>query len=274
MTTKYNRKVNIDGSYRRCNGHTVVSELNDNLSSIEQFILKSDVLNKYFSPLPADSYHMTVFNVWSDGRVLPPAYAKIIKDREESIARSKLATEAETKKHDRCAKYDKEYYNKHPGYKRSPDVPEGMMDEKRSDISILRLPEFFWYPIMADIDDICKSDIQSNIKVRVKVRNNCDGVGLGVILELDEQTSVLLTNMRTKISKVVGHSDSNLVPHMTLAYRYRDIPTEELEIVNNEIRKLNEHISSITSNGVTFKPSRACWFGDMTRFLKSEDIFF
>jgi len=270
--TKYNKKVNDDGSYRPFFGYTVVADLKDNLPSIEESILKSDVLKKYFSPLPTDSYHMTVFNIWCGSQAPPPVYANILKDTEEEMVQMMIAVERQHEEYDRDAGDDKEaYYDKYPGHRRPP---KPIKVEKESFNSVLKLPGGFWFPIMHNVDNICRSDIPLDIKAAVKVRAGCNGVGLGVSLELDKPTSDLFTNTRVKISKEVGHCDSNLMAHMTLAYRYRDIPPEELEIVNSEIQKLNEHISSITSDGITFKPPRACWFRDMTEFLKSEDIFF
>lgn len=271
LPTKYNNKVNTDGTYRPFHGYTVVADLVEDLSSIEETISKSPLLNKYFSPLPSSSYHMTTFNIWSRGQQEPPVYANINKVVAEKITNVLMATEIRHQKHDREAGDDKEaYYNKYPGRERPPPS----LPFKRDRVSALERPEAFWFPIMNNIDEICQRDIPSDSKAVVKVRNHCNGVGLGVSLELDNVTSDLFTKTRIKISKEVGHDDSKLMSHMTLAYRYRDIPPEDLELVGVEIRKLNEHILKITSNGITFKGPRACWFRDMKEFIKSEDIFF
>jgi hypothetical protein len=61
-------KINSKGEYQPIYGYTVISMMNDlNVATrIEQFIKKSS-LHTFFSPLPAHTYHMTVFNIYVVG---------------------------------------------------------------------------------------------------------------------------------------------------------------------------------------------------------------
>ena len=64
-------KVNSKGEYTPFHGWTVISNLNCTLGFIERN-LRTSVLSKYFAPLPATSYHMTLYNIWCEGRTLLP----------------------------------------------------------------------------------------------------------------------------------------------------------------------------------------------------------
>ena len=60
----FNVKVNNDGSYRNFLGYTTLAMAKTDISFIENYIKNSPCLSKYYSALPASSYHMTTFNVW------------------------------------------------------------------------------------------------------------------------------------------------------------------------------------------------------------------
>jgi hypothetical protein len=65
MTLQYSSKVNIDGTWRKFPGWTVISSVLTDLKFLENLIIFNNVLNKYFSPLPSSSYHVTLYNIWS-----------------------------------------------------------------------------------------------------------------------------------------------------------------------------------------------------------------
>lgn len=75
-------KVNQKGEYTPFHGWTVISNLNNNLNFIENY-LKNSILAKYFSPLPASSYHMTLYNIWCNGRNLLPQQKQYLKEHKE-----------------------------------------------------------------------------------------------------------------------------------------------------------------------------------------------
>lgn len=58
-------KVNHQGKYTPFHGWTVISELKEHLGFIEHYI-RNSTMGKYFTSLPADSYHMTLYNIWSE----------------------------------------------------------------------------------------------------------------------------------------------------------------------------------------------------------------
>lgn len=67
----YNAKITIGGVYLPFYGWSVVSMVKDNaLCFLEAEIKGSSILSKYFSALPATSYHVTICNIWSNGRPL------------------------------------------------------------------------------------------------------------------------------------------------------------------------------------------------------------
>jgi hypothetical protein len=107
----------------------------------------------------------------------------------------------------------------------------------------------------------------------VLTRDDCIKRGvLSVGIILDKETSDILTDLRNKISKHVGHGDDGLIPHMTLAYRYKDIPASEIEYVNKEVERMNKHITEVSKNGITFYKPFASWFPDMTEFASHKDL--
>lgn len=67
---KFNKKINTNGEYRQLHGWTVICDIKNDMKFIENYIKHNNVLSKYFSPLPQSSYHITLYNIWSNGRPL------------------------------------------------------------------------------------------------------------------------------------------------------------------------------------------------------------
>jgi hypothetical protein len=67
---KYTVKINTNGEYRNFYGWTVISMIENDLKFIENYISNHNTLRKYFSALPSTSYHMTVYNIWCNGKGL------------------------------------------------------------------------------------------------------------------------------------------------------------------------------------------------------------
>ena len=87
-------KINDRGEFLPFYGWTAIMEIENSVSFIEKFIESNSVLKKYFSPLPAKSYHMTLYNIWCNGRELLPYQKwyineKFPKNIEEYINKSK-----------------------------------------------------------------------------------------------------------------------------------------------------------------------------------------
>jgi len=72
---KYPDKINFDGEYLPFYGYTIISMVNGHYgySQIEQFPKKTKTLSKYLAPLPASSYHVTIFDIFCE-RNVPEKY--------------------------------------------------------------------------------------------------------------------------------------------------------------------------------------------------------
>lgn len=279
----YNAKVNTDGTYRNFYGYTTISMLKDDLSSIEKFIADSEILSKYYAPLPSSSYHMTVFNVWSQTRKELPMFRKFLDEREK--AREKFINKIEGQQQEWECQANGYYHGPDAYYLKYPERKR-KKEEVCNDVVPLSFPMVeskprccndFWIHVMLEIDKYCIWEMGDfeEFNTNVLTRDDCIKRGvLSVGIILDKKTSYILTDLRNKISKHVGHGDDGLIPHMTLAYRYRDIPTCEIESVYNEIEKMNKHITEVSKNGITFYKPFASWFPNMCEYFRHEDIFF
>ncbi|KAG4073217.1 hypothetical protein HA402_013477 [Bradysia odoriphaga] len=70
------RKINQNGQYQPFYGYTIVAMIDPSLTTlaqrIEQF-LRTSSLSASYSPLPAATYHMTIFSIYQCGnRMIPP----------------------------------------------------------------------------------------------------------------------------------------------------------------------------------------------------------
>ena len=271
----YSKKVNTDGTYRNFYGYTTVSMLKDDLSSIEKFITDSDILSKYYAPLPSNSYHMTVFNVWCESQKVLSVFKNFLDQEAKACEKRKNILEARQQSYENIANGYSDgpdaYYSKYPERKRKKDVVPITIEGVRRPAPCTD----FWIQVMLNVDVECRKIHLKEMTTSVLTRDDCKKRStLGVGIKIDKETSDILTDLRNKISKHVGHGDEGLVPHMTLAYRYKDIPESEIESVNNEIEKMNKHIIEVSKNGITFYKPFASWFGDMLEYLSAKDIFF
>ena len=79
MTKQYNKKINVNGEYTPCYGWTSVLDIKTDLKFAENYIKYNTIISKYFSVLPCKSYHMTLYNIWSNGRRLLPHQQRCLK---------------------------------------------------------------------------------------------------------------------------------------------------------------------------------------------------
>ena len=63
----HNKKINNKGEYIPFHGWTVVANVHDSFKMIENYIKNSPELSKCFGALPSESYHVTIYNIWSQG---------------------------------------------------------------------------------------------------------------------------------------------------------------------------------------------------------------
>ena len=65
--TQYDAKINVNGNYTPFHSWGVLLMAKSNLKFIENFIKNNSLLNKYYSALPSETYHVTVYTVWYNG---------------------------------------------------------------------------------------------------------------------------------------------------------------------------------------------------------------
>lgn len=96
--TVYNAKINMNGKYLPFYGWSTVSMMNSDstIGFAENFIKNDPILSSYFAALPTDSYHVTVCNIWCNGRPLLKHQKKFLLSkypRSEAIKLEEKASE-------------------------------------------------------------------------------------------------------------------------------------------------------------------------------------
>lgn len=203
----FNIKVNDNGTYRDFFGYTVISMLKDfeNYKWIEEFLKKS-ILSKYYSPLPAKTYHMTTFNVWCQCSPLLNYHDKELKKVYNEIEYQQI----------------KNKYNINLNYWYDP----------LNFISIL----------MINLESLCNKYNWNNMKGKVKLTANKT---IQFLVFLENNTVNTLNEFRNDCSSLCGHSDHGLVMHLTLAYQYKNIPEEEYQSLKDELSKLSKLVEDL-----------------------------
>lgn len=258
--TAYNRKVNTDGSYRPFHGYTVVSMLHNDLSCVENYIKNNKLLSSYFAPLPSSSYHMTIFNIWAHSNNLLPMQKNWLFTMKENFLKTEMDIE----------KMKKEYPERPIPYLEPYDLfKKKYYQEIMATDSKNYINKDLFNELMYNIDKVC--DHQNFIGQGI-AGSSFDGLGISVLL--DDSSNKQWIKQRSVISPLVGHNDSNLSPHITLGYRYRNISIESKIYVQCELDKLNQFINSKIQNGLTFLEPRATWFPDMTKYMNSNEFYY
>lgn len=90
------RKINLNGEYQPFYGYTILgmldSEYIKHATAIENFIRTSS-LKDYFTPLPTNTYHMTVFNIYVVGGPEIPPVSKWLENGDQIASNSWLPDE-------------------------------------------------------------------------------------------------------------------------------------------------------------------------------------
>ena len=63
--SNFTDKINRDGTFCTFTGWSIVSFINDDFKFLENYIKKTN-LNEYFSPLPSNTYNVTILNISND----------------------------------------------------------------------------------------------------------------------------------------------------------------------------------------------------------------
>lgn len=256
--TSYNRKVNIDGTYRPFHGYTAVSMAMDwrDLKEIEHYIHQSPVISKYFAALPVESYHMTVFNIWCHGNKLLPLQVNYL--NELKVRLRKLCIQ-EHRRGTHTAIPTPSFDNAKREY----------LDSAKGEFSRGFVNQSQFLPLMTKVDKLCQS--VNNFTAQVIASSSFHGLGVG--LNLDEKTATEYNDLRTRIAPLVGHDDARLRPHMTFAYRYRDIAKKDEQKLQCALDKFNNFVQTKLQHGVRFATPRAVWFQNMTGYMTVEELY-
>ena len=76
---QFTPKINTDGKYRPFFGWTVISNVSTNLAMLHNYLKFHNTLSHFFSPLPLDSLHVTLYNIWSNGSPLLEQQKQVLK---------------------------------------------------------------------------------------------------------------------------------------------------------------------------------------------------
>ena len=76
---QFTPKINTDGTYRPFFGWTVISNVSTDLSILHNYLKFHNILSAFFSPLPLDSLHVTLYNIWSNGVPLLKQQKQVLK---------------------------------------------------------------------------------------------------------------------------------------------------------------------------------------------------
>lgn len=220
-------KVDENGKYKNFYGYTVVSFLNsEKYSFVEDYIKNSRFLSKYFSALPASSYHMTVFNLWCCNAPLLPIHKKWIDEKKMLIEENSGSYE--------------------------PVVGFTYREN--------------FFQMMLEISE--HSKMIPNFPVEIRLFKSLNSITASVDIHSDHLIG--LRNLREKISPLITHGDENLVPHITFAYKYREIEKYDIENVKKEMLELEKLIES--DKAVILKTPTPCMFSSMEYYITLKDL--
>lgn len=193
----YNAKINTDGTYRPFYGWTVICMVNDDFKFIENYIAKNETLSKYFSALPSSSYHMTIYNLWCNGKELLNHQQRVLSTRYPQEEWHRLSTEAMT---------IGKYFN-----------PEHCIDG-------------LLYQLYFEARDTWK-----NLKLKVK-KVHYNGNTIRISVKKTDALNKM-NKYRATVTNTCEREDGMGSYHITLAYKYKDIEDEvaiarEVNILN------------------------------------------
>jgi hypothetical protein len=194
----YNLKIMNDGTYTKFCGWTVISEIGNDMKMMENFIKYNDTLLLYFSPLPSFSYHITLYNLWSNK-------SPLLRQQQDVIDNEKCC-----------------------------DIKEQLEELSRS-IGWFN-PKKCMQKLFSDIYNTCNLNKWGTITLtidRVVFSGGTIKLSLKRSKEFDK-----INKLRNSMIKLCN-KDDKLIYHLTLAYKYKDIPKEHLDKVSYQIDILN-----------------------------------
>lgn len=248
----YNLKINTNGTYRPFHGYTVVSMVEDDLSPIEEFIKNSKYISKYYSALPSSSYHATVYNIWCHGQDPLPVQYSWLSEVENRISQVSRNTKVKSRIQPRV---------------NIENFKQRYFATIKSNESHTFINDDVFLPLMIKADELCKNICPDDFIAKIKPTH------MGSRVFFTKETEDKLVNLRQHLTDLFKRDDSRLVPHVTFAYRYRDINEEDKQMLHAEIEELNILISKLVRNGVNFSAPRAVWFRSMLEYNTIDKIY-
>jgi hypothetical protein len=196
---QYNAKINTNGEYTKFYGWSIILPVENDLKFIENFIKNNNVLNKFFSGLPSSSYHMTLYNLWSNGNELIPHQKEFIKKNFSEIEQKELEIKSKSL----------EFFN-----------PKGCIND-----------------LLFKLHFICDQSMITNLKFKIN-KVVYTGNTLQILLESSVLFDNI-NKLRQVFTNVCQFDDNMKLYHITLAYKYKDIDEESNKKIVHEICILN-----------------------------------
>ena len=197
---QYNPKISQNGVYLDFYGWSVISMLDNDLKFIENYISNHNILNKYFSALPSETYHMTLYNIWCNGKKLLNHQKRFL---QQNFSQDNVITlENESKKYNN-------YFN-----------PGGCIND-----------------LLFKLSFVCNNHGYKKEKIKI---NNIKYNGNAIRLSLKNSSKLdKINKIRNNCINVCEQNDGMGSYHITLAYKYKDIDTDTFSKIDNEIKILN-----------------------------------
>ena len=225
----FNMKVNNDGSYRNFLGYTTLAMAKTDISFIENYIKNSSCLSKYYSALPASSYHMTSFNVWCHLSPLLEPYKRKLEENN-------------------CTKIKDVYRDINLNYWYDP-------------INFMNM-------LMMQLDIFAKKYDWTNLKTS-KVQLYANEGTISLLLHLNTENMEKINSFRNDCSNVCEKDDAGLVMHLTLAYSYKNILQEDIDILKEECNKLSRFVNNLE---IDFFAPQAYRFNTMESYIENKSF--
>ena len=225
----YNRKINIDGTYRTLCGWTVISPIIGDMKFIYNFINNNNILNSYFSALPSSSYHVTIYGIWCNN-------SKLLKQQQMYI--------------DNCNCCDKKEQLL------SSSISIGFFNPGNC---LNRL----FTNIINNCTDFRDKYTKTKNSIKLTVKQVYFNETIGIIFEKNNDMNEMDKIKQTIIKACNKRPDSDLY-HMTLAYKYKNTTEDEDDKIKIELFILNMLLSKQT---IVLDLPLLTYFENMKEFL-------
>ena len=197
----YNKKVRVNGEYAPFYGWTVVAMVDSacDLKFIENYLTHHQVLREYFSPLPSSSYHMTVYNIWSNGSMLLPHQDRFLQQNFDQYTCENLKSQSRS-----------------IGDFNPNGCINGLLDRMHYSI---------------------KNSAWGTIKLTIHTVRYTGGT-IGILLK-DAPEFATVNKIRSNMTELAEKNDKMGCYHITLGYKYKDFDKTTKNTIDEEVAVLN-----------------------------------